>query len=163
MFFITPNYVNGWIINYGQALLIKHLLFIPLLLFGFMNGYLMEKRLHQDPGFDPRKWLRAESIFALLIFVTTAFMGFQTPPHESDESSVPVPTSPLFQLFHPEIQSTASLSFTGSILGFVLAAVACLSLAAILMRYKKISSWNAIFYAIVFVMTGYLSVMFFVS
>ena len=37
------DYANSWMLPYGQALLIKHLLIIPLLAYAFINSVLIRK------------------------------------------------------------------------------------------------------------------------
>ena len=43
------DYAQYWLIPYGQALVVKHLLIIPLLVFAFINGFLV-KRLIKNYG-----------------------------------------------------------------------------------------------------------------
>ena len=43
------DYPNSWMLPYGQALLIKHLLIIPLLVYAVINSILMKKKL--DKGY----------------------------------------------------------------------------------------------------------------
>jgi putative copper resistance protein D len=77
---LVPDYVNSWIVPYGQALLIKHLSIIPLLTFAFINGVLVKRKLKANPEFNPIPWVRAESVIALLVFSAMAVMGQQSPP-----------------------------------------------------------------------------------
>ena len=42
------DYPDSWMIPYGQALLIKHLLIIPLLVYVLINSILMKKKLKKD-------------------------------------------------------------------------------------------------------------------
>ena len=66
------EYSDAWMIPYGQSLLIKHLLIIPLLGYVFINSILVRKRLKKDLTFDPRPWTKVESIIILLIFSATS-------------------------------------------------------------------------------------------
>ncbi len=43
------EYRNAWNVPYGQALLWKHLLLIPLLGYAFINGTLVKRRLQKEP------------------------------------------------------------------------------------------------------------------
>lgn len=79
---IVPQYVSAWMLTYGQLLLIKHLLFIPLVFYGFAHGFLVKRRLQWDTFFSPQTSIKVESILLLLIFAITAFMKEETPPHE---------------------------------------------------------------------------------
>ncbi len=76
------EYADGWILPYGQALLIKHLLIIPLLVFAAINGFFIRKRVKKEPGWDPRPWAKAESIIILLIFSATAALSETGSPRE---------------------------------------------------------------------------------
>ena len=76
------DYVNSWMLPYGQALLLKHLLLIPLVVYAFINSLLMRRKVKASPDWDPRPWAKWESIIILLIFTATAALGQQSPPHE---------------------------------------------------------------------------------
>lgn len=78
---VLQEYQNGLIVNYGQALLLKHIFIISLVLFAFINGILFRKNNNQA-SFNPLKWARAESAYALIVFGLTAFMGQSLPPHQ---------------------------------------------------------------------------------
>ena len=76
------DYVNSWMLPYGQSLLLKHLLIIPLIIYAFINSMLMKRKVKSAPEWNPRPWAKAESIIILLIFTATAALGQQSPPHE---------------------------------------------------------------------------------
>lgn len=78
---VLQEYQNGLIVNYGQALLLKHIFIISLVLFAFINGILFRKNNNQA-SFNPLKWARAESAYALIVFGLTAFIGQSWPPHQ---------------------------------------------------------------------------------
>ncbi|MCM3790659.1 CopD family protein [Domibacillus indicus] len=90
------DYASDWSLNYGQALLIKHLLVLPVLLFAFINGFLFKRKLQERRDVHPKPWIKAESLVLLLIFGTTAFLGQQEPPHAVSEGRY----SPLFAFFY---------------------------------------------------------------
>lgn len=92
---ILQEYQNSLIVNYGQALLIKHLFVISLILFALLNGVLFRK-LHENDSFNPFKWARLESIYALIVFGVTAFMGQSWPPHQIYSLLKTSGASPLF-------------------------------------------------------------------
>lgn len=77
------DYSSSWQLPYGQALLMKHILILPLLLFAFFNSYYVKKKMEHNPSFKPIPWARAESILILLIFAATAILGEQPPPYET--------------------------------------------------------------------------------
>ncbi|KAB8139158.1 hypothetical protein F9U64_01850 [Gracilibacillus oryzae] len=78
---ILQEYQNSLVVNYGQALLLKHIFIISLILFALINGILFRKKYNQD-SFNPLKWAKLESVYALIVFGLTAFMGQSWPPHQ---------------------------------------------------------------------------------
>lgn len=50
---IVPEYVNSWMLSYGQALLIKHLLLVPVIGLCLIQWHLckeeVQERCHCDP------------------------------------------------------------------------------------------------------------------
>ena len=120
---IVPDYTTGWSTDYGQALLIKHLLIIPLVFYVLVNGLLVKLKLSK-PGFNPIRWARIESIALLTIFCMTAVFSQQQPPIEFlTEETI----SSLFQFFYPnalELGMTGHLQMNWfGLLFFVLTAV----------------------------------------
>ncbi|WP_158289267.1 copper resistance D family protein [Paenibacillus flagellatus] len=159
MAYIVPDYYDAWIISYGQALLIKHLLFIPLLVFGLLNGFVLKRKIVADPAFDPRPWLRAESAFAFLIFAVTAFLGFQRPPHDDPENPEPLTPSPLFeQLYNGEVPDGMDVSLGWNIpsVGLGVLSVALLLLMA---AARRKTPWMTACFGLLFVAAAYLSLM----
>ncbi|HBQ76019.1 MAG TPA: hypothetical protein DD663_03980 [Exiguobacterium sp.] len=69
------RYTNLWGVPYGQALLLKHLLLLPLLFYAFCNGTLVRRRLRFDSTYDPRPLLRMESIILVLLFMASASLS----------------------------------------------------------------------------------------
>ena len=54
--------------SYGQALLIKHLLIIPLLVFAMINSLLIKKKLIRDIHFNPKPWTERKVLSLGLFF-----------------------------------------------------------------------------------------------
>ncbi|RJE86944.1 hypothetical protein D3P07_17335 [Paenibacillus sp. 1011MAR3C5] len=134
MYILVDGYIRSWGINYGEALLLKHLVFIPLLLLAFMNGFLSKVTGH---GTDERKliwWLRAETVIAAAILAITAYMGMQEPPHEG-EFEDPAP-SLLFTWLHGDAP-LLSMRWHWNLpsLGLIVVGVAALSL--LMASYKN--------------------------
>ncbi|MGP4075871.1 copper resistance D family protein [Halobacillus sp. K22] len=98
-FLFTESIVSSWTLPYGQALLIKHLLFFAMLIFAFMNGFLIKKKVKNSPSFSPRRWWRAESFLILSIFSVTGFMTEQETPQNIAQSLSRQDPSILFQTF----------------------------------------------------------------
>jgi len=94
------DYANSWILPYGQSLLIKHLLIIPLILYAFINSVLIRRSVVKNPTFNPTPWTKAESLVVLLIFSATAVLGQQEPPHEIEITIASSGISSLFDLFY---------------------------------------------------------------
>lgn len=159
--YISPDYYNSWMLSYGQALLIKHIAIIPLLWIAFINGFLIKARLIKDEGFDPRPWLKIESMIVLFIFSVTAYLGQQSPPHNVIETLKEEKPASLFLWlyqgkFHPEMKVSLFLNW-GSILLAVMACL-CLLVALVVFRERKPLHW-AFISCILFVVLCYVSVM----
>lgn len=77
------EYPNSWVQPYGQSLLIKHILILPLIGYAFINGFLMKRKLRKKENLDPRPWTKLESIIVLAIFAATGAMSQQEPPHNN--------------------------------------------------------------------------------
>ncbi|MFD0588249.1 copper resistance D family protein [Paenibacillus sp. GCM10027627] len=164
MAFTTPQYVNSWIIPYGQALLIKHLLILPLLLFAFTNGFLYKSVAAKDRGFNPVKWLRVESVIALLILAATAFMGQQSPPHTLKETLQTVAPSPLFTwLYEDAFSPDISLKMTLGLESVLMFAAAAVMVAGILWSYRANRPLIAFSMGLLTAAFGYFGLMFSVS
>ncbi|MFB4160365.1 copper resistance D family protein [Geomicrobium sp. JSM 1781026] len=82
MMMITPDYTDSWLLDYGQLQVLKHLLFIPLVFYGFAHGFLMKKKLKR--GLEEEKTVRSvrmEAVLLIVIFIVTGGMINQEPPH----------------------------------------------------------------------------------
>ncbi|WP_142919219.1 CopD family protein [Peribacillus saganii] len=75
MEYTVPEYLNSWLLPYGEALLLKHLLYALVLIFGFINGFVQKKQMNKN-------WLRAESGLLLIVYIVTAFMSQSVPPKD---------------------------------------------------------------------------------
>ncbi len=83
MNYIVPEYVNSYLLDYGQALLIKHVLLFIIVIYSLINGIWLKKKLKKGmTGLALNKWIKTEGIFLFLAFVATALMTQQTPPHD---------------------------------------------------------------------------------
>ncbi|WP_147534320.1 copper resistance D family protein [Bacillus marasmi] len=153
------DYTNSWILPYGQTLLIKHLLILPLLIYALINSIFIKRNIMIDDQYNPIAWTRMESIMILLIFSATAALGQQSPPHETviiDEE-----VSNLFKFFYegpffPEMTLQFSMNITSvSLIGFAL-----LFLAIIIISYiKKAPTILTLVMSVLFVFSIYLSIM----
>lgn len=156
------QYENGLAVNYGQALLIKHLLIIPLLLYAAFNG-LYARRLYRKnhERIRPVMWARAESAVLMLIFIVTAFMGQQAPPHDVRQLLRTDGASPLFTAAYgqaPDGRLPLTFAFTPmSALFFGLGGLFLIFLC--LARIRRESAGLSLAMAAGFLASAYLGVM----
>lgn len=138
------KYISSWTLNYGQALLIKHLFLLPILLFAFINSVLIKKRLQKQQEFNPKPWVKAESIVLLFIFATTAFLGQQEPPHASAD----ITHSPLFAYFYNgAVPPVTPVQFGWSSMSTLF------SIAAVLFSALSLWSWKQKAVGITFILS----------
>ncbi|MEH7235432.1 copper resistance D family protein [Bacillus sp. JJ1562] len=109
---IMDEYVDSWMISYGQGILLKHLFLLPLLFYALVNGFIVKYKLSKDATFNPISWIRLESFILFTIFTITAIYSQQPPPHGNFLTSDAI--SPLFRLFHDDIIDV------GNTIGFAL-------------------------------------------
>ncbi|MEC2074408.1 copper resistance D family protein [Alkalihalophilus marmarensis] len=155
------DYANAWMLDYGQALLFKHLLIIPLLIFACINGVWINRKLKKDETFNPKPWTKAESLVLLFIFSATAVLGQQAPPHDIPSTLRADGVSDLFQYFYGgqvEMYNKVQFSFTStSLVLFVLSFFFLL-----LLLYTFVKKAPAIFsflMSLFFVLSAYLGLM----
>jgi len=112
------EYQDAWMMPYGQAILIKHLLVIPLLLFAFINGILIRRKLQRGDEINPIPWAKAESLTLLFIFAATGVLGQQEPPHSIEAYLKGNGASKLFEYLHGgPIDPAMHLQFDFNLLG----------------------------------------------
>ncbi len=134
MSLIVDGYISSWGINYGEALLLKHLVFLPLLLLGFMNGFLTKLTNNGTKERKLKWWLRMETFIALAVLMITAYMGVQEPPHE-DEFEQPSP-SLLFKFLHGNVQDLA-LQWNWNVSHLIMMVLGLIALSLLNPFYKK--------------------------
>lgn len=158
MTFIVPQPIQSLILPYGQTLLIKHLLLLPVLLLGLLNSWLTRQLHHRFPR-RLTSWLKAESTLALLIFAVTAGLSQEAPPHDQlDQAVKSAGISPLFRLFLPEINE-AGLLTVNLHLGAVLLFLAALFTALLIIRNRQRSLPFTLFSCAILLILLYLAVM----
>lgn len=159
--YIAPDYYNSWILPYGQALLFKHLLIVPLLIFGVINGFLVKRRLQNEGGFNPIPWTRAESILVLMIFSATGFMSAQEPPHDVEQTLKMADPSTLFmQLYQGVLTKNPDLTLAWTPMSLLLAVAALLFGVMLFLTFqKRMSPFFGVFMGVMLVFSGYLSLM----
>ncbi|MEH7179992.1 copper resistance D family protein [Neobacillus vireti] len=153
------DYVNVTTISYGQSLLIKHLAIIPLLVFAFVNSFLIRKRIKKDPSYNPLSWAKLESVIVLVVFSITGALGQVSPPHELSRMLLTEGTSKIFSLFHPG-EVIFPLSFSPGIISMTLFGMALVFLALIIFTFiKKAPKVLALLMSLLFILTGYIAFM----
>ncbi|QQK78042.1 CopD family protein [Salicibibacter cibarius] len=165
LLFITPEYTNSWLLPYGQWQLLKHLLFIPLVFYGFAHGFIMKKRL-SDPMKNekkrkPRFSLQIESVALVVVFVITAIMAEQEPPHEVAQTLEFTEVSGLAsQMIGPGLLSGEMVLWTPNIPAILLAGAAITILVFFIYSVgTRRPFWLAPIYIALFVMSVYTSLM----
>ncbi|MGM1044606.1 MAG: copper resistance D family protein [Bacillota bacterium] len=133
---VTPDLVNSWVLPYGQALLIKHILIIPLLVFAFINGNLMKRKLLRDQGFRPAIWVRSEGVILWLIYIVTGYMNQQPAPHDQTVSLTTSDAATIFKWFHPGFEGKP-LSFGWSLPGLLLLLIGLALLTFMVTLFKR--------------------------
>lgn len=138
---LVDSYIKSWPVAYGQGLFIKHLFLIPLVFFALANAFFVKFKLSRDPQFNPLRWIRAEGLLLLTIFIITAVFSQQSPPHGYFLTADAI--SPLFKLFYGgEIDITSRIIFDanpGSV-GFFFGWIFTSALT-VLSIVKKTPSW----------------------
>lgn len=131
------QYVNAWSIPYGQMLLLKHISIIPVLAYAFINGVLA-KKASRSPTFNPKPWIKVESILLLVVFSFTGVMGTLPPPYEA-------------------LASNHLVSFAPSVQGVVLVAMSLLFICMILVSfYRKAPAFLGLLFSIGFIASLYI-------
>ena len=153
-------YTKSWLIPYGQALLWKHLMIIPLFIYAFINGIFIRRRLKTSPTFNPRPWAKIESIVILLIFTATAMLGEQPPPKEADfnEDSF---SSLFLAVYQGPVYSGMDVFLDLNKISFSLFILGILFLVLIIFSYfRKVPPIFSFLMSILFVINAYLALMY---
>jgi copper resistance protein D len=157
------QYLNSWLVPYGRMLLIKHISIIPVLAFAFLNGFLSRKTV-KFPSFDPRPWIKAESVILLLVFFCTGIMGTLSPPYEVDfTQTAAVDPTWVDWLLAKNTLVFGQVEFAPTLFSALLIIVSLLFLVLILISYKITSHAFAIVFGTCFIVTIYLGLMFSVT
>ncbi|KMK77738.1 copper resistance D family protein [Alkalihalobacillus pseudalcaliphilus] len=138
MNFLIPNYMNSWAIDYGQAMLWKHLLFIPVIVFGFRHLYLLKKYPQWLSKIEYQRSFRVESLYAFLVLAISSWMTEREPPLEISMSEG---YNSLFLLFHNQaVDGVLQSSWTFTSVTFIIGSlVIFLSTGYYLLKRKLLS------------------------
>lgn len=153
-------YLNGWATSYGRMLLFKHISIIPVIVFALING-ILSRRSSTTIHYEPRTWLKAESIILLLVFYFTAVLGTLSPSIEM-ANVAQTATAPTWVewLLAKNILVPIEIEFAPTLLSILLIIVAILFLLLIIISYKRMSPVFATLFGGCFILTLYLGLMF---
>ncbi|MEW9050914.1 MAG: CopD family protein [Neobacillus sp.] len=153
------DYMNTWPLSYGQALLIKHIAIIPLVMFALINSVLIRRKIQKDETFNPLPWAKFEGMVVLLIFSITAALGQEAPPHSIERTLNSEGVSKLFSFFHPK-ELVLPIHFSPGLLSIGLFLIALFSLALSVFTFiQKKPKWLALWFSILFIVTSYIGLL----
>lgn len=161
LFVIDINdYINAWVLPYGQMILLKHISIIPLLAFACINGILVRK-MRKLPTFNPQPWVKAESVSILIVFFFTGILGTLSPPHDIDQTVKSEGVANwIMELISRPIKLPVNLEITASLQGGVAILFGISFLIMIFLSfYKRKSPFLAVFLTICFIISTYLGLM----
>ena len=155
------EYLNGWATPYGRMLLFKHISIIPIIMFAIING-ILSKRVSASSQYDPRTWLKAESVILLLVFYFTAVLGTLSPPFEMMENATQTASVPTWidWLLAKNLPLPIEIEFAPTFFSILLITTALLFLLLILISYRKMSPVFATVFGGCFILTLYLGLIF---
>lgn len=155
LFFVEPSqYARSWVLPYGQLLLLKHLSIVPLLAAAAINGFLNKRKYYE------RAWLRAESGLLLLVFLFTAFMSKQAPPHNINNTFRSEGPAPFVEMLKGPLYIPIDGSWDASINGILFIVLGLLLLAMMVIGYKRaLSPWLSILCGSGFIIASYIGLM----
>lgn len=107
---LVDDYVDAWMVSYGQGLFLKHLFLIPLIFYAVVNATYVKYKVGKDATFNPLPGVKVESMILLSIFLLTAYFTQASPPHGAYLTDSAI--SPLFKWLHSgEIGAASSVVF----------------------------------------------------
>ncbi|WP_257349510.1 copper resistance D family protein [Pseudalkalibacillus decolorationis] len=137
---VAPQYIDAWVLSYGQALLMKHLLLIPVLLYAVLHGFFLKRSLLKKGEANVKRSLQGEAIIILVVFGVTGFLSQQTPPHEVWRTLLQNSPSPFFlKWFDGSIDEKSIISFVATSETYMWAAGALVML--LFTAYTVIKRW----------------------
>jgi len=158
------DYTTAWLLPYGQMLLLKHITIIPVLFFAFINGFLIKKSIGNST-YNIKNWLKAESIVLTLVFFFTGVMSTKSSPHEVDLTiRTEGPSEWIERIMGIVIVPTMKLNFFASTEGLMLIGMSLLFLVLLVLSFlKKINVMLPIMFALCFIITMYIGLMYSVT
>ncbi|MGB6407808.1 MAG: hypothetical protein WBF39_10040, partial [Planococcus donghaensis] len=131
-----------------------HISIIPVLLAALINGFLNKQKEFQQA------WLKVESLLLLVVFVFTAFMSKQAPPHDVNDTLriegggwlVDKLSGPFYIPIVAELDATVNGTLL-MILSFLLLIVMLVAF------FKKANAWLSLVFSIGFICCFYIGLM----
>ena len=113
------------------------------------------------PTFNPKPWIKAESIILLIVFYFTAVMGTLSPPHEIEFTVKSEGASKWVEWFLGKtILSTSQIQFLPSFQSGLLIELSILFLLMIMFSFKQRRPILAIAFGIIFIIVLSMGLMF---
>ncbi|NOU88660.1 hypothetical protein GC102_23325 [Paenibacillus sp. LMG 31460] len=155
---LSPYYISSWITSFGQAMLIKHLLIVPILGLAIINTFLLRKESSKTLS-----WMKVESIVIILLLVVTAFMGQQEPPHGNLKAILDDgPPFPWFTFISGyDVSRGEEMEILPNVASICLAATGVIAMiGGLFWAWRKKKPMWSVTAALFFVICGYLALMF---
>lgn len=154
-FFVEPSdYTNAWALPYGQMLLLKHISIIPVLLAAWINGFLNKQKDFQQ------SWLKVESLLLLVVFVFTAFMSKQAPPHDVNDTFRVEGGGWLIENLSGPLYIPIAATLDWTLNGSLLIGLSLLLISLMLVSfYRHLNAWLSLFFGIGFISCFYIGLM----
>ncbi|WP_099300964.1 copper resistance D family protein [Bacillus sp. Marseille-P3800] len=158
---IAPEYVNSWMLTYGQLLVIKHILIAPLLIFGFRHLLALSGKGASLSIEEKQRSFRFESIFVLAVFIVTAMLTESEPPHNVLRTLQNEPFSPIMNAFLTEpLMENQLIAFSPSVWsGLLLGAAVFLFFGGLFVAWWFKRTWVTVTVSIAFVLSFYVGLM----
>jgi copper resistance protein D len=161
MFFIVEpkDYVKSWVLPYGQMLLLKHISIIPVIVFAFVNGVLTKKAL-TIPSFNPRPWIKLESIMIFIVFYFTSVLGTLSPPHAVEFTVKSEGASRWVEwLLGKDIITTMNIGLMPYFQSWLLILVSLIFLTLVVISFKQVRPIIAVVFGFSFILAMYFGLM----
>jgi copper resistance protein D len=161
MFFVVEpkEYMKSWVLPYGQMLLLKHISIIPVLVFAVINGILTKKVLTSS-SFNPRPWIKAESIFLFIVFYVSGNLGTLSPPHEVEFTVKSEGASKWVEwLLNKDIHTITGINLEPTLHSVFLLIFSLIFLLLILLSFIRVKPALAVLFGASFIISFYLAFM----
>lgn len=154
-FFVAPaDYANSWALPYGQLLLLKHISIIPVLLAALINGVLNRQKVFRQV------WLKVENILLLIVFIFTAFMSKQAPPHDVNDTLRIEGGGWFIEQFAGPLYIPLTAEVDWTLNGSLLMGLGLLLLALMLVGFfRQLNAWLSLLFSIGFIICFYVGLM----